>query len=63
MEGTSPKEKLDKSYTTALTRNYLLWPWVQAINFKLVPLEHRVFVVNVVALGNLAIPSRIDNRY
>ena len=24
---------------------------VQAINFKLVPLEHRVLVVNVVALG------------
>lgn len=51
MEGTSPKDKLESTYTTALSKNWMVWPWVQAINFKLVPLEHRVLVVNIVSLG------------
>lgn len=51
MEGTSPKDKLDSTYWTALQKNWMLWPAVQAVNFKLVPLEHRVLVVNVVSLG------------
>lgn len=51
MEGSSPKEKLESTYTTALAKNWMVWPAVQAVNFKFVPLEHRVLVVNVVALG------------
>ncbi|MCJ1224788.1 Protein required for ethanol metabolism [Toensbergia leucococca] len=51
MEGSSPKDKLDSTYSTALQKNWMLWPWVQAANFKLVPLEHRVLVVNVISLG------------
>ncbi|KAI9836523.1 MAG: Protein required for ethanol metabolism [Sclerophora amabilis] len=51
MEGTDPKEKLDKTYKSALAKNWMVWPWVQAINFKFVPLDHRVLVVNVVSLG------------
>lgn len=51
MEGTSPKDKLQASYWTALEKNWMLWPAVQAVNFKFVPLEHRVLVVNVVSLG------------
>ncbi|KAI9743602.1 MAG: Protein required for ethanol metabolism [Claussenomyces sp. TS43310] len=51
MEGSSPKDKLEKTYTTALQKNWMVWPFVQAVNFKLVPLEHRVLVVNVVSLG------------
>ena len=51
MEGTSPKEKLEKSYLPGLKANWMLWPAVQAVNFKLVPLEHRVLVVNIVSLG------------
>ena len=51
MEGTDPKEKLKSSYWTALEKNWMLWPAVQAINFKFVPLEHRVLVVNVISLG------------
>jgi len=51
MEGTSPKDKLEKNYSTALQKNWMIWPWVQVINFKLVPLEHRVLVVNVISLG------------
>lgn len=51
MEGTSPKDKLDKNYTTALAKNWMVWPFVQLINFKFVPLMHRVLVVNVISLG------------
>jgi protein Mpv17 len=51
MEGTSAKEKLDTTYWPALSRNWMVWPIVQFINFKYVPLELRVLVVNVVSLG------------
>ena len=51
MEGTDPKEKLKSTYGNALQKNWMVWPAVQAINFKLVPLEHRVLVVNIVSLG------------
>jgi protein Mpv17 len=34
-----------------LTKNWMVWPWVQMGNFKFVPLEHRVLVVNVISLG------------
>lgn len=50
-EGASPKERLAKAWGPGMKNNFLVWPWVQGVNFKYVPLEHRVFVVNVVALG------------
>ena len=51
MEGSDPKEKLQKSYISGLKANYMVWPLVQAINFKFVPLDLRVLVVNIVSLG------------
>ncbi|KZF24234.1 hypothetical protein L228DRAFT_228204 [Xylona heveae TC161] len=51
MEGTDPKKKINDTYTKALTTNWMVWPWVQMANFTVVPLEHRVLVVNIVALG------------
>jgi protein Mpv17 len=53
MEGTDPKKKLESTYATALQKNWMIWPVVQFTNFKFVPLEHRVLVVNVVSLGKL----------
>lgn len=53
MEGSSPTEKLKSTYTTALAKNWMVWPGVQLVNFKFVPLEHRVLVVNIVSLGEL----------
>lgn len=44
-------DKLNSTYWMALTRNWMLWPWVQLVNFSFVPLNHRVLVVNVVSLG------------
>jgi protein Mpv17 len=51
LEGGSPQEKLKKSYFSGLKANWMVWPPVQAANFSIVPLEHRVLVVNVVSLG------------
>jgi protein Mpv17 len=51
MEGTSPQKKLESTYVQALQSNWMLWPFVQVVNFKFVPLHHRVLVVNVVSLG------------
>ncbi|KAI5917254.1 hypothetical protein F4810DRAFT_64902 [Camillea tinctor] len=51
LEGSPPQDKLERSYLPALQTNYLIWPFVQMANFKLVPLEHRVLVVNLVSIG------------
>ncbi len=51
MEGSSPKEKLDKNYLEALKKNWMVWPGAQFINFKYVPLEFRVLVVNGISIG------------
>jgi protein Mpv17 len=48
---TRVKERLDSTFMEALTKNLMIWPWVQLANFSVVPLHHRVLVVNVVALG------------
>lgn len=53
MEGTDPGDKVRGTYWEALKKNWMLWPAVQAVNFRFVPLEHRVLVVNVVSLGVL----------
>lgn len=51
LEGGSPQAKLESTYTTALTKNWMLWPWVQLANFKFVPLHHRVLTANIVSIG------------
>ena len=51
LEGSSPAEKLNHSYFAALKMNYLIWPAVQLVNFRFVPLQHRLMFVNVIAIG------------
>jgi protein Mpv17 len=51
LEGSSPQEKLKKNYLSGLKANWIVWPPVQSFNFTVVPLEHRVLVVNIVSLG------------
>lgn len=51
MEGTSPKDKLERNYVSAMKSNYTVWPFVQLVNFKLVPLQHRLLFVNFVSIG------------
>ena len=51
LEGADVKGRLREAYLPVLRTNWMVWPLVQAVNFAVVPLEHRVLVVNVVALG------------
>lgn len=45
------KDNLEKNYVDILLNNYKVWPAVQILNFSIVPLQFRVLVVQVVALG------------
>ncbi|KAF1944602.1 hypothetical protein EJ02DRAFT_452211 [Clathrospora elynae] len=51
LEGASPVQRLKDAYVPGYQKNLMLWPWVQFTNFKYVPMEMRVLVVNVVSLG------------
>jgi protein Mpv17 len=54
MEGKSfeeAKQKLKKDYVRGMKANYTVWPAVNFINFKYVPLEQRILFSAVVSLG------------
>lgn len=51
LEGASPKKRLQDAYIPGYQKNLMIWPWVQFTNFKYVPMEHRVLLVNIVSLG------------
>lgn len=51
LEGTDPKKKLETTYWPALSSNWIVWPWIQFANFKFVPLQYRVIVVNFLSIG------------
>ncbi|KAK3341324.1 hypothetical protein B0T25DRAFT_338213 [Lasiosphaeria hispida] len=51
LEGSSPSEKLSQTYREALLTNWMIWPFVQLFNFKVVPLHHRLLFVNTISIG------------
>lgn len=51
MEGASPKERLEKTWWTALKTNWMIWPMVQFVNFTYLPLQHRVLFANIISIG------------
>ncbi|CAH1183128.1 unnamed protein product [Phaedon cochleariae] len=44
------KEQLRLKYVDVVTSNYALWPAVQLVNFRFVPLSYQVLVVQCVAV-------------
>ncbi|KAI8067018.1 uncharacterized protein B0P05DRAFT_207593 [Gilbertella persicaria] len=56
------KDKLASGYTTALVGNYKIWPAVQIVNFYFTPLNYRLMVTNVVALGWNAYLSTVNQK-
>lgn len=57
MEGADPVERLRTSFAPSYKANLMIWPFVQGVNFSVVPLDYRVLFVNFVALGELSQPS------
>lgn len=51
MEGASPTERLQKTWWPALQTNWMVWPFVQTINFAFLPLQYRVLFANVISIG------------
>lgn len=51
LEGKDPAKKIASTYTDTLSANWTVWPLVQTVNFKFVPLDGRVLFVNFVSLG------------
>ncbi|XP_048005266.1 protein Mpv17 [Leguminivora glycinivorella] len=44
------KSEIRRDYFDVLKTNYLIWPWVQLVNFYYVPLQYQVLIVQTVAL-------------
>ncbi|KYK54624.1 integral membrane protein, Mpv17/PMP22 family [Drechmeria coniospora] len=62
MEGASPKERLDKAWWPALKANWMVWPFVQFINFTFMPLHHRLLFANIIAIGWNSYLSWVNSR-
>ncbi|XP_068199506.1 protein Mpv17 isoform X2 [Antennarius striatus] len=43
--------KLKRDYMDALLSNYSLWPAIQIVNFYFIPLQYRLVLVQIVAIG------------
>lgn len=44
------KNDIEANYFDVLKTNYLIWPWVQLVNFYYIPLQYQVLLVQSVAL-------------
>mgnify|MGYP003365784449 FL=1 len=44
------RQKLSNQWWPTLYTNWLIWPWIQIINFSIVPVQYRLLCVNAIAL-------------
>ncbi|KAJ2981602.1 hypothetical protein NQ176_g1927 [Zarea fungicola] len=62
MEGASASERLQKMWWPTLCTNWMVWPFVQTINFTFLPLQYRVLFANVVSIGWNSYLSWVNSR-
>lgn len=62
MEGKSANERIEKAWWPALQANWMLWPFVQMVNFTFVPLQHRIMFVNIISIGWNSYLSYINTK-
>jgi protein Mpv17 len=51
MEGKDPSLQVQEKLLPTYKMNLILWPWVQLVNFTLIPLHYRLLFVNTVNIG------------
>eukprot|EP00092_Neocalanus_flemingeri_P000357 GFUD01000379.1.p1 GENE.GFUD01000379.1~~GFUD01000379.1.p1 ORF type:complete len:183 (-),score=49.43 GFUD01000379.1:64-612(-) len=59
------KKNLDANYVDIVLTNWKIWPATQMMNFYFVPFQHRILVVNIVALfwnTYLASKTNVDSK-
>lgn len=56
------KYRMNRDYVQVLKANYFVWPWIQLVNFWFVPLNYRLGVVNLVAIGWNGYLSLVSNK-
>jgi len=59
------KANLAANYVDIVTTNWKIWPATQLLNFYLTPVQHRILVVNIVALfwnTYLAVKTNVDKK-
>ena len=62
MECNSAKQKLESTWWPTLQTNWMVWPFVQMINFTFLPLQHRVLFANVVSIGWNSYLSLVNSK-
>jgi len=50
-DGIAIEKKIKRNWWDTLTTNWMVWPAIQVLNFGFVPVQLRLFVVNVVSIG------------
>ncbi|KAK5992721.1 Protein SYM1 [Cladobotryum mycophilum] len=63
MEGTSAQERLQTTWWPALQTNWMVWPFVQCINFTFVPLQYRLLFANVISIGWNSYLSWVNSQH
>lgn len=65
MDGKSSseiREHLSKNYKTTLFTNWSIWPMVQFLNFRFMPPDYRLLMVNTISIGWNTFLSYMNNR-
>ncbi|KOS19738.1 Protein SYM1 [Escovopsis weberi] len=62
LEGSSAQQRLQTTWWPTLQTNWMVWPFVQCINFTFVPLHYRLLFANVISIGWNSYLSWVNNQ-